>query len=148
MAQQKRARVFEHPLIFGSSRSWFRLLWDNRQVDRKYISRALVVALISLGTSPLRIYESLRYGRTVRNTAIHPSPIFIIGHWRTGTTHLHNLLTQDKDNGYVSTFQAFAPGLSLVGERLIKRPFNVIAQKLHPTREIDNIPLSLYNPEE
>jgi hypothetical protein len=148
MAQQKRARVFEHPLIFGSSRSWFKLFWDNRSVDRKYIPRAIIVILASLGTSPLRVYESLRYGRAVRNTAIHPSPVFIVGHWRTGTTHLHNLLTQDKNNGYVSTFQAFAPGLCLVGERLIKRPFNVVAKKLHPTREIDNIPLSLDNPEE
>jgi hypothetical protein len=148
MAQQKRVRVFEHPLIFGSSRSWFKLLWDNREVDRKYITRALVVILISLGTSPLRLYESLRYGRAVRKTAIHPSPIFIVGHWRTGTTHLHNLLIKDETNGYVSMFQAFAPGLCLVGERLIKKPFNVVAMKLHPTREIDNIPLSMDNPEE
>lgn len=148
MAQQKRARVFEHPLIFGSSRSWLKLLWDNRDIDRKYIPRAVFVTLASLGTSPLRMYEKVRYGRSVRNTAVHPSPIFIVGHWRTGTTHLHNLLTQDTSNGYVSTFQAFAPGLSLMGERVIKRPFNVVAKKLHPTREIDNIPLSLDNPEE
>jgi hypothetical protein len=148
MAQQKRARAFEHPFIFGSSRSWLRLLWDNRDIDRKYIPRAVIVTLASLGTSPLRIYEKVRYGRSVRNTAVHPSPIFIVGHWRTGTTHLHNLLAQDKNNGYVSTFQAFAPGLCLVGERVIKRPFNVVAKKLHPTREVDNIPLSLDNPEE
>jgi hypothetical protein len=45
-------------------------------------------------------------------------------------------------------WQAFAPGLCLIDERLLKNPFNKIAQKLHPTREIDNIPLSLDNPEE
>ena len=148
MAQQKRARLFEHPLAFGSFRNWLGLLWDNKDIDRKYIPRALIVALSTLGTSPFKIYESLRYSRTVKNAAVHPSPIFIIGHWRTGTTHLHNLLCQDKNNGYVSTFQAFAPGLCLVGERLIKKPFNKLAQKMHPTREIDNIPLSLDNPEE
>ncbi|HEY48579.1 MAG TPA: sulfotransferase [Dehalococcoidia bacterium] len=148
MTQQKRARIFEHPLAFGSFRNWLRLLWDNKDIDRKFIPRALIVALSTLSTSPLKIYESLRYSRKVKNTAIHPSPIFIIGHWRTGTTHLHNLLCQDRNHGYVSTFQAFAPGLCLVGERFIKRPFNKLAQKMHPTREIDNIPLSLDNPEE
>ncbi len=148
MAQQKPARLFEQPFIFGSFRSWLRLLWNNRDVDRKFIPRALFVTLVTFLTGPLRLYESVRYGRTVKNTAVHPSPIFIIGHWRSGTTHLHNILCQDKNLGRVSMWQAFAPGLCLTGEKLIKEPFNRIARKMHPTREIDNIPLSLDNPEE
>ena len=148
MTQQKRARLYEQPLIFGSFRSWLKLLWDNKDIDRRFIPRALVVTLITFLTSPLRLYESVRYGRIVKNTAIHPSPVFIIGHWRSGTTHLHNLLCQDKNLGRVSMWQAFAPGLCLVGEKVIKGPLNKIAKKLHPTREIDNIPLSLDNPEE
>ena len=148
MAQQKRARLFEHPFIFGSFRSWLTVLWGNRGIERKFIPRVLFVTFVSLLTSPLRLYESLRFGRTVRRTAVHPSPIFIIGHWRSGTTHLHNILVRDKNLGFVSMWQAFAPGLSLIDERLIKNPFNKIAKKMHPTREIDNIPLSLDNPEE
>jgi hypothetical protein len=148
MAQQRRARLFEHPFIFGSFRSWLKVLWGNRGIERKFIPRVLFVTLVSLLTSPLRIYESLRYGGAARRTVVHPSPIFIIGHWRSGTTHLHNLLVHDKNLGCVSMWQAFAPGLSLIDERLIKNPFNKIAKKMHPTREIDNIPLSLDNPEE
>jgi hypothetical protein len=148
MAQQRHARLFEHPFIFGSSRSWLKLLWGNRDIDRKFIPRVLFVTLVTLFTSPLRLYESLRYGRTVRKAVVHPSPIFIIGHWRSGTTHLHNLLIHDKNLGCVSMWQAFAPGLSMIDERMLKKPFNQIAKKMHPTREIDNIPLSLDNPEE
>ena len=148
MAQQKRARLFEHPFIFGSFWSWIKLLWQNRSIDRKFIPRALFVTLASLLTSPLRIYESLRFGRTIKKTVVHPSPIFIIGHWRSGTTHLHNILVRDKNLGCVSMWQAFAPGLCLIDERVFKNPFNKIAKKWHPTREIDNIPLSMDNPEE
>jgi len=148
MAQQKRARLFEHPFIFCSFRSWLKVLWGNRDIERKFIPRVLFVTLVSLLTSPLRIYESLRFGRIVRRTAVHPSPIFIIGHWRSGTTHLHNILIRDKNLGCVSMWQAFAPGLCLIDERVLKNPFNKIAKKMHPTREIDNIPLSLDNPEE
>ena len=148
MAQEKRARLFEHPFIFGSFRSWLKVLWGNRDIERKFIPRVLFVTLVSLSTSPLRIYESLRFGRTVRKTVVHPSPIFIIGHWRSGTTHLHNILVRDKNLGCVSMWQAFAPGLCLIDERILKNPFNKIAKKMHPTREIDNIPLSLDNPEE
>ena len=148
MAQQKRPRLYEHPFIFGSFWSWIKLLWQNRSIDRQFIPRALFVTLVSLLTSPLRIYESLRFGRTVKKTVVHPSPIFIIGHWRSGTTHLHNILVRDKNLGCVSMWQAFAPGLCLIDERLLKNPFNKIAKKMHPTREIDNIPLSMDNPEE
>jgi len=148
MAQQKRARLFEHPFIFGSFRSWMGVLWDNKDIDRAFIPRVLFVTAVTFFTVPLRFYESLRYGRAVNGTSVHPSPIFIIGHWRSGTTHLHNLLDRDSNMGCVSMWQAFAPGLCLIDERLLKRPFNSIAKKMHPTREIDNIPLSLDNPEE
>ncbi|MEE8469825.1 MAG: sulfotransferase [Dehalococcoidia bacterium] len=148
MTEKKPARLFEHPLAFGSFRLWLSLLWNNRDIDAKFIPRVLSVTLSTYLTSPLRVYESVRYGRIVKKTPIHPSPIFIVGHWRTGTTHLHNMLCQDRNHGYVSTFQAFAPGLCLFGEKTIKRPFDKIARKLHPTREIDNIPLSMDNPEE
>jgi hypothetical protein len=148
MAQQKPARIFEHPHVFGSFRNWLRLLWNNRDIDRKFIPRALSVCILTFLTSPLRVYESVRYGRIVRNTAIHPSPIFIVGHWRTGTTHLHNLLCHDKSLGHVSVFQVTAPGFCLVGDTTVKKPLAVFQKKLHPTREIDNIPLSMDNPEE
>jgi hypothetical protein len=148
VAQQKPARLFEQPFIFGSARSWLRLLWENKSVDRKYIPRAAFVTFCTLGTVPLRTYESLRYGGAVKKTTIKHPPVFIIGHWRTGTTHLHNILCRDQNLSRVSMWQAFAPGLCLIDERLIKNPFNKIAQKMHPTREIDNIPLSLDNPEE
>lgn len=146
--QQKRARLFEQPFILGSFRSWMKLLWENKRVDRKYLPRAIFVTFVTLGTLPLRVYESVRYGRAVRKTSIQHPPIFIIGHWRSGTTHLHNLLIRDKNLGCVSMWQAFAPGVCLIDERLLKNPFNKIAKKMHPTREIDNIPLSMDNPEE
>ena len=138
----------EHPLAFGSFSNWLRLLWQSRDIDRKYIPRLLFVSFSTLLTSPLRFYERLRYGSAVRSATIHPSPVFIVGHWRTGTTHLHNLMCQDRNLGYLSTFQAFAPGLCLVGEKTIKPPLAMIARWLHPTREIDNIPLSFDAPEE
>jgi len=79
---------------------------------------------------------------------IHPAPVFIIGHWRSGTTHLHNLLCQDENLGYLSTFQAMAPGFCLVGERVIKQFLARKARSRYPTRLIDNIPLAFDGPQE
>ncbi|MBI4515548.1 MAG: sulfotransferase [Deltaproteobacteria bacterium] len=148
MTGQRWAANFEHPVALGSFRSWLRLARSSRHIEREYLPRLLAVSLSTLLTSPLRLYESVRYGRLVDRTAIHPAPIFILGHWRTGTTHLHNLLCQDRQFGYISTFQAMAPGFCLGGEHRLKSWLARKAQKDHPTREIDNMPLDLDAPQE
>jgi len=138
----------EHPVALGSFRSWMRLLWGRDGIDKAYIPRLLFVSLTTLLTSPLRLWEWIRYGRAIKRTAIHPSPVFIIGHWRSGTTHLHNLMCQDKNLGYVSTFQAMAPGFCMVGDKRIKPALATLAHKRYPTRLIDNIPLTFDAPQE
>lgn len=140
--------AFEHPVAMGSFRSWLRLASRSGGVDREFLPRLLAVAATTLLTSPLRLYETVRYGRLVRRTAIHPSPVFILGHWRTGTTHLHNLLCEDRQFGYLSTFQAMTPGFCLMGERRLKPLLARAAERDGRTREIDNIPLRLDAPQE
>jgi hypothetical protein len=50
--------------------------------------------------------------------------------------------------GYVSTYQAIAPGFNLVAESWLKPFMALWARKTHPTRLIDNIPLSFDAPQE
>lgn len=148
MPEPRRPSNTEHPAALGSFRSWTQLLRAARGIDRAYVLRALFVSATTALTSPLRLWERARYGRTIRNTAIHPSPVFIIGHWRSGTTHLHHLMCQDDAFGYVSTFQALAPGFSLVGDRAVKPLLARQARSRYPTRLIDNIPLLFDAPQE
>ena len=138
----------EHPVALGSFRSWLRLLSEGGGVDREFIPRALFVSSTTLLTSPLRLWERVRYGKRIRGTEPHPSPVFIIGHWRSGTTYLHRLLSQDKTFGYLTTFQAMAPGFFLVGGGKIKDFLERKTRERYPTRLIDNIPLLLDAPEE
>ena len=51
---------------------------------------------------PLR----LLFGRRIARQPLHPEPVFILGHPRTGTTHLHNLLALDPAFAFCSTFHA------------------------------------------
>lgn len=135
-------------MVFGSFRSWLRLLRQSDGIDLRYLPRILLVCLSTLATSPLRWLERQRYAPVLDAVQIDPAPIFIIGHWRTGTTHLHNLLIQDSALGYVSTFQAMAPGFCLVGDRCLRPLLSAVARHIHPTRLIDNIPLSFDAPQE
>lgn len=145
MTQTKRAANFQQPLAFSSFRNWLRLLWENGGCDRAFLSKALLVTAASLGTAPLRIYERARYGRAVAQTEIAAPPIFIIGHWRSGTSHLHNLMAHDPALGYVTMFQAIAPELTLTGDRTL-RP---LMGRLTPAkRPMDNMALSIDAPQE
>jgi len=132
----------------GSFRAWLTLLRESGGIDREFLVRTAFLTATTLLTSPLRLYERLRFDGALERTALHPAPIFIVGHWRTGTTHLHNLLCRDPSLGYVSTFQAIAPGFCLSTERALKPLLTRIIGKSHPTRLIDNIPLLFDGPQE
>ena len=103
------------------------------------------IARVSLFWAPLRIAESILVEPKVAATEIRHPPIFVIGHWRTGTTHLHNLLSLDPTLAYVSTFQTLAPRCSVLGHRTL-RPF--VMRNMPATRPMDSMPLGADLPQE
>jgi hypothetical protein len=71
-------------------------------------------------------------------------PILILGHYRSGTTHLQNLLTHDPQWGMMSTAQALAPELALA-----PGPWKrALAALLPPTRAMDEMEMGVDLPEE
>lgn len=55
------------------------------------------------------LWDRLANGRAIARQALNPQPVFILGHPRTGTTHLHNLLSRDSDRfAYCDTLMAGA----------------------------------------
>lgn len=137
-------RTFGHPLMFGSFRTWLHLAYHNG-VDLQYLPKALTVSLVSALTSPLRMTESLLYRSQVEKTAIEHPPIFIIGHWRTGTTYLHQLMSLDERFGYVTLYQTLAPEIFFLGQYTIKPFISLMAPK---TRPGDNMEIPLDGPQE
>ena len=75
---------------------WLRLLCDNRfAVDPPYWLRAALITGGSLQNSLFRAVGALAL-RQPRFEPLSPQPpLFILGIWRSGTTHLHNLLARD-----------------------------------------------------
>lgn len=73
------------------------------------------------GNTSLHALESLVYGTSVKRAEVRPDPIFILGHWRTGTTLLHDVLSLDARHGAPTTYQCFLPNHFLLSERLLKR---------------------------
>jgi len=147
--EAERARYFIALTGFGSFRNNLRYVRRNEgNIEAKYWGRALFGAFWGLITTltgyPFRVVERFRYDPLMAAMQIE-SPIFVLGHWRSGTTYLHNLLCQDEQFGYISLFQTIANDLCLVGESTIKP---LLSKALPKTRPMDNVDFSLDNPEE
>src|SRR5947209_3985852 len=70
--------------------AWLRLLARNRfQVHWSCLYIAVTVTFVTFGHTLLRWLQEALFGRRIRKTKITEPPIFILGHWRTGTTLLH-----------------------------------------------------------
>jgi hypothetical protein len=113
-------------------------------IHPRYIPRALLVLTTSALTAPLRLWERLRHGRRIAAVRVE-APIFVIGHWRSGTTHLHNLMSQDPTFGYLTMYQAMVPDCSLVGERWLKP---LLSRIVPAKRPMDNVQWPIDAPQE
>lgn len=103
---------------------WLRLLWRNRfAVHPSCWYIAVVDTCASLLHLTLGTAEQLIHGRRIARTEIRDAPIFIIGHWRTGTTFLHELLIRDQRHTYPTTYACMVPNHFLLTERLFTRLF-------------------------
>lgn len=124
---------------------WARLILENG-VPRPYWGKLARILIASAATLPLRVAETAIYSSSLARTEIREPPLFVLGFARTGTTHLHNLLSQDPNLGYVTTFQAAAPKWFLVGRGKIQ---SLMAQGMGVVkRPMDNMTIALDLPQE
>jgi len=137
--------VMYEPLAGANTTTLLRLLAQNRfRIAGRYLPRLLYAGLISTILAPFRLLDTARYGRTVGNTEITRQPLFIIGHWRSGTTYLHNLFSIDEQFGYCSTFHSLVPGAFLGNQRLK----SIVAASIPETRPMDEVPMGADLPQE
>lgn len=126
---------------------WWPLLRANRfAVDAAYAHRAALVSALSVVNSWHRRREEARFARRVERVRITQPPLFVLGHWRSGTTHLHNLLALDTDQfAYPNTYQVTNPHTFLTTEAVNTRRFAFL---LPPKRPMDDMALSFQSPQE
>src|SRR5437870_9111498 len=90
--------------------AWMRLLARNRfAVHWSCWYIALIVTLVSFCHTLGKLVQEAIFGRRIRKTVIRDQPIFILGHWRTGTTLLHEFLILDPRHGYPTTYECLDP---------------------------------------
>ena len=125
---------------------WLRLLARNRfRVAPRRIAMALLIVGIGAFNFFLWLLQTAIYGRRIDRAKIEKDPIFVIGHWRSGTTMLHELLVLDSRHTFADTYACFAPNHFLVSSWWVKPLLQIL---LPSRRPMDNMAAGWDRPQE
>lgn len=106
---------------------------------------AFMLCLLSPATLLLKWLQKIRHGRAIAATEINPEIVFILGHWRSGTTLLHELLALDDRFAYSNTFECCAPHHFIVSQWFFEKFGGFLLPKKRP---MDNMSAGWLRPQE
>ncbi|AZQ60689.1 sulfotransferase [Flammeovirga pectinis] len=131
--------------LSGSSLSNFKKIENQYKIEPQFKSKYNKAKLISTLCYPIeKINSDWLYNKIDKNE-IGKDPVFVLGHWRSGTTHLHNLLSKDPQFGFVNTFQSVFPNALMFGRNLF---IQLMRQLMPKERPADGLKLDPLFPQE
>lgn len=145
MPDKKDYEVKQHQLFISGLKLWFKLKKQNKIApSKKKMSRKIFWFV--LFSAPLQLLQKFILLFRINSVDLSKQPpVFVIGHWRSGTTHLHYLLAQDKQFSYLENFQAFFFKVAFITKPFMKPLLN----KFMPnTRPQDKIKITADSPAE
>jgi len=125
---------------------WFRMVAKHRfDIRPGRWPMFFAVSSVAAINSVLTAIHSALYARTIRQTELAQDPVFIIGHWRSGTTLLHEYFVLDEQFTYPSTYQCFAPHHCYMTGRVIP---SMLWFLMPARRPMDNVAAGWDRPQE
>jgi omega-hydroxy-beta-dihydromenaquinone-9 sulfotransferase len=106
---------------------------------------AILLLLWVPWNSVLYWISEARYRASAEALPLVPPPIFVMGHWRTGTTLMHDLFSVDPNLAYPTTFECFFPHHFLLTEGTLPKVMKSLLPKKRPQ---DDVPVGFDRPQE
>jgi omega-hydroxy-beta-dihydromenaquinone-9 sulfotransferase len=125
---------------------WLGLLARNGfRISPTRVPRAAAITCASIANEALRGITLTIWGRGLRAARLEADPVLILGHWRSGTTLLHELLACDRRFTPPNTLQCGAPSHFVLSEQFARDWLGFL---LPPRRPMDAIPMGFERPQE
>ena len=86
--------------LVGADWKTFKAITAGRDIDAAYKGKYRLTKAVCRLLSPLAALQDKRYEKLLANQPLEHDPVFILGHWRSGTTFVHNVFSCDKHFGY------------------------------------------------
>ena len=126
--------------------TFWNLLRENKfRIHPTRYPMTALVSFCSVLNSCAAPIQSTLLGSKINNTELVAPPIFIIGHWRSGTTLLHELISLDENFASPNNFDTFIPHHFLVTGWFAEPIIDLLMPR---TRPMDNMRLKTGLPQE
>jgi hypothetical protein len=102
------------PLINISLFEFTRRVFLAGGISLKGIFLILLYYLRIIPSLPLEFLQFLVYGQQIDRTVISKDPVFILGHYRSGTTYLQKLMVSDHQFGFLTNYDSLFPNSNLL----------------------------------
>ena len=130
--------------LVGADWQTFKALTDGQHSGDHYKGKFRLTKAVCRLLSTLVPIENRAYNK-IAGQPLQEDPLFILGHWRSGTTFVHNVFACDKHFGYTTTYQTVFPHLVLWGQPFFKKNMAMLMPDKRPT---DNMELAVDLPQE
>ena len=139
--------------LIGADWKTFHSVTNGRYVAPKKRTKKFFTKSICRFLSLFVPLQERKYQKLLANEPLQHDPLFILGHWRSGTTFVHNIFAQDPRFGYTTTYQTVFPHLMMTMQWLMKPLMKVfIPMELSPDLPqeeefglVNTCPVSYYN---
>lgn len=134
-----------HPLCGSNPDTLLKLLLANGAVALNRWPQFAIALALALARWPFSTAERVVFELTHRKDESIADPIFIVGYWRSGTTHLHNLMAASGQFGYITPLATGMPW-DILG--LIRTLEPLLEKALPQDRFVDNVAVTPTSPQE
>ena len=85
--------------LVGADWKTFKAITAGREIDPAYRGKYRLTKAVCRLLSTLAPLQEKRYRKLLADKPLEHDPVFILGHWRSGTTFMHNVFSCDKHFG-------------------------------------------------
>ena len=119
--------------LVGADWKTFKAITGGRDIDAAYKGKYRLTKAVCRLLSTLAPLQDSRYNKLLADKPLEHDPVLILGHWRSGTTFVHNVFSCDKHFGYNTTYQTVFPHLMMWGQPFFKKNMSWLMPDKRPT---------------
>ena len=131
--------------LVGADWNTFKTVTTNQHIAKQKRTKFFLTKAICRILSVCVPLQERKYRKQLENQPLQHDPRFILGHWRSGTTFVHNIFAQDKHFGYTTTYQTVFPHYVMALQGFFKPTMGWLMPDKRPT---DNMELAPDLPQE
>ncbi len=146
LGEELMATVFQQTITGMDLSTLVEVLLRHRcRVSIRYLPRVAYLFGMAIFNSYVKLLEQATNGQGIAAAELVAPPIFVLGTWRSGTTHLHNLLSCDPTLTCPSAYQVMFPHHFVYSHPWGSKIFNSLTPGKRP---MDNVAIDGGTPHE